>query len=113
MKKDRNAFFSEYGLGGNMGGQPNMMMPAAPMHQMPGAPANMHNMSAGMHIAGEAHMAHSGSHHTPMPTDIDSRIAKLERTVNRLETRISKLEGDTHGSHHEHDAHFNNSMYMV
>ena len=110
MKKDRNAFFSEYGFNNmNQHQHPNMMMPGGNMHN-PGA---MHNVS-GMHgTPDQHHHGGNGPHHTPMPTDVDSRIAKLERAINRLETRVSKLEGDGHGPHHEHEAHFNNSMYMV
>ena len=104
MKKDRNTFFSEYGFN-NPGGAPNMMMPGG----MSGHPGMHHN--PGHH--GEHH-GHE-SHHMPMPTDIDSRISKLERAINRLETRISKLENDGHGhhSHSDHDSGFSHSMYMV
>ena len=91
MKKDRNAFFSEYGFAGGM--NPNMGMPGGQMpNQYPGG------------MQGQM----------PMPTDIDARISKLERQINRLDTRISKLEGDTGVAPMiENDFNFNNSMYMV
>jgi len=97
MKKDRNTFFSEYGFNqmNQMNQGPNMMMPGGGIHHHGGAHDSM------------------PSHHMPMPTDIDSRIAKLERAINRLETRISKLEGDGHITQTDHETHFNNSMYMV
>ena len=98
MKKDRNAFFSEYGL--NQGGAPNMMMPGGGYQPFPG------------HMPMGHHQSHETSHHMPMPTDVDSRISKLERAINRLDTRISKLESET-SSFPEHDSNFNNSMYMV
>jgi len=98
MKKDRNAFFDGYNMnqGVNMGQMgPNMMMPGGGM-QPGGMPSGMGNMP-GM----------------PMPTDIDARIAKLERAINRLETRVSKLEGEAGSYYPEHDFNQSNSMYMV
>jgi len=90
MKKDRNAFFADYSFG-NMN-QGNMM------NQNMGGWGNM-----------------PGTGHMPMPTDIDSRIAKLERQIGRLETRVSKLEGEYQPgmnipSEYEN---YSNSMYMV
>jgi len=92
MKKDRNAFFSEYGFASGM--NPNMgMQQGGPMPSgFPGSPPG------GM----------------PMPTDVDARISKLERQLNRLDTRISKLEGDSGVAPMiENDFNFNNSMYMI
>ena len=100
MKKDRNSFFSEYGFNTmnqnmNQNFAPNMMIPGV------GAP-----YPGGGQPTGPA---------APMPTDIDSRIAKLERAINRLETRVSKLEGDYPNATplNETDYAYNNSMYMV
>jgi len=91
MKKDRNAFFSEYGFASGM--NPNMGMPGG----------NMQYPYPGGHPGG-----------MPMPTDVDARISKIERQLNRLETRISKLEGDTGAAPMmENDFNFNNSMYMI
>jgi len=91
MKKDRNAFFSEYGFAQGM--NPNMGMPGG-------------GMQGGYPGTAPGHM--------PMPTDVDARISKLERQINRLDTRISKLEGDTGVAPIiENDFNFNNSMYMV
>ena len=103
MKKDRNTFFSEYGFNNNQ--RPNMMMPGGGMQ--PADP--MHQMVGWMHNPG-----HHNPGHMPMPNDIDSRIAKLERALNRLETRVSKLEGEYQNPMPlENDYSFNNSMYMV
>jgi len=91
MKKDRNAFFSEYGFNGmNNGYNPNMMMGAN---------------AAGYPSAGAVNM--------PLPTDIDSRLAKIERGLNRLETRVNRLEGETGTNTYENEYGVNNSMYMV
>ena len=117
MKKDRNTFFSEYGFNGNNGQpnmnavnpQSNMMMPGGDPRFLQNLPGFGGNQSHGTH----PHHGHDAGHQMPMPTDIDARIAKLERAMNRLETRVSKLEGDGHISHSDHDSHFNNSMYMV
>jgi len=110
MKKDRNAFFSEYGFN-NPGGTPNMMMPGGGHHSIHHSSGHLAHHS--VHHSGAHHPGNEGHHNMPMPTDIDSRISKLERAINRLETRISKLENDGHTPFTEHDGHSNHSMYMV
>ena len=79
----------------NPGMAPNMMMPGGGMQQP------FPNPNMGMQGA-------------PMPTDIDSRISKLERQLGRLETRVSKLEGDGGPGVTINDTDYSyNSMYMV
>ena len=102
MKKDRNAFFSEYGFNSGMpGASPNMMMPGGMQNpnMTPYPGANNMQMPAA----------------PPMPTDIDARIAKLERQIGRLETRVGKLEGELTNptQFNETEINYNNSMYMV
>ena len=99
MKKDRNSFFSEYGMSGYNSGMPNMnMMPNqafsanSSFYSGPGF-ANMNNN---------------------MYSDIDSRLSKIERQLNRLETRVSRLEGDNNTNINIDDIQYNsNPMYMV
>ena len=43
-------------------------------------------------------------------SEIESRLAKIERNINRLDARISKLEGNTYYTK-EYDADGN--MYIV
>lgn len=103
MKKDRNTFFSEYGFNGASGGMnPNMMMPGG----------NMPNVNYPGGMPGGMPGGVPGQMPNPMPTDVEARIAKLERSLNRLETRVSKLEGETVQAY-DSDYNYNNSMYMV
>ncbi len=88
MKKDRNSFFSQYGYS------------AMNTNMFP----NNQNMNM-----------------NPMPmmdntSELDSRISKLEREIQRLDYRLSKLEGistvpSTNISNTDYN--FANSMYMV
>lgn len=88
MKKDRNSFFNEASFqqsyGSNM---PNFGMPGGyPMNSGFGSQAsqsfytgpmsNTQNMPAG----------------SDYMSDLESRLAKIERQINRLDARISKLE---------------------
>ena len=99
MKKDRNAFFQEYGMSGygNIP-NPNMMAPNqtfsanSSFYSGPGYNPNMNNN---------------------MYSDIDSRLSKIERQLNRLETRISRLEGDNSPTNINIDEYNSNPIYMV
>lgn len=92
MKKDRNSFFSEYSAFNNM--QPNIMMP----NQIASANSNFY--------VGPANNLNNN-----MYSDIDTRLSKLERQLNRLENRVSILEGDSNSN--DDYNYSNNSMYMV
>ena len=105
MKKDRNSFFSEYG----MSSYNNMNMP--PMMQM--GPGQVQSNSS--FYAGPAMPNGMNDNYT---NDYDSRISKLERQVNRLESRINKLESEFPTNFAktstETDYNYSNSsMYMV
>lgn len=86
MKKDRNSFFSQYGYSAYNN------TPMMPNNQ------NMNNAYA-----------------FDPTSEMDSRISKLEREIQRLDYRISKLEGANTGSTNisSTDYNFTNSMYMV
>ena len=91
--------------------------------------ANYNSMNAGMNpmqpqmmpggvnsnfYAGPPLNPNQGPNMNQVPMDIDSRLSKIERQLNRLETRISKLEGDTGiNAYPEHDYNYSNNMYMV
>lgn len=86
MKKDRNSFFSQYGY-------------SAFNAPMPGQQQNMNNFTG----------------YDPT-NDLESRVSKLEREIQRLDYRLSKLEGSsipTNTSINNTDYNFTNSMYMV
>ena len=85
MKKDRNSFFSQFGSYG-YNNQP--MMPNMNMNTMP----QNYNQDY----------------------DIDSRLSKIERELNRMDARLSKLESTTMiPQTNNTDFNFANSMYMV
>ena len=77
MKKERNAFFSNYTA------QNTSFIPSNPINmQLPNIPNqpfyNSETSFQETNIAGY--------------NEIDNRLNKLERVVNRLESRVSKLE---------------------
>lgn len=88
MKKDRNSFFSQYGYSAFNAPAPM----ATPTNQ------NMSNFTG----------------YDPS-SELDARISKLEREIQRLDYRLSKLEGTTNASTNINstDYNFTNSMYMV
>lgn len=128
MKKDRNAFFESSSFNAiNPGMNPNMMNPnmmnpnmvnpnMMNPNMMPGVPGQISsnaNFYAGPPLNTNQNMG-PGMSQSNIPADIDSRLAKIERQINRLETRISKLEGDTGiSTFPENDTNYSNSMYMV
>ncbi|MDD2504980.1 MAG: hypothetical protein PHF21_01760 [Bacilli bacterium] len=108
MKKERNAFFQSVGYNSM---NPNMM------HQgMPGAPAQISsnaNFYAGPPLNAGPNIG-PNMNQSNIPVDIDSRLAKIERQINRLETRVNKLEGDSGiANYPDNDYNYSNSMYMV
>lgn len=90
MRKDRNSFFAESSNSYQNYNGMGMMMP---QYQM-GA-----NNS----------MMYSGN--MPYNNDINERLAKIERQLNRLDHRLSKLETNTI-SNSDFDSNANN-MYML
>ncbi len=104
MKKDRNSFFSEYGYNQSTGYIPNMNN------------QNM-NMLPNQTIAANSNFYvgptpnYSNNSNVNMYSDIDARMAKIERELNRLETRVSRLEGDSKNTIDE--LNLGSNMYMV
>ena len=94
MKKDRNSFFSEYGMNA--------------YNNMPMMPTNTFSANSSFY---------SGPGFNPnMYSDIDSRLSKIERSINRLETRVSRLEGNPKNNSNITIDEFDynsNPMYMV
>ena len=88
MRKDRNAFFQE---SSNSYQNYNSMMP--PQYQM----------------AANNSMMYSGN--MPLNNDFNERLAKLERQVNRLDHRLSKLESNTITNNDLEST--SNNMYML
>lgn len=101
MKKDRNSFFSEYGYNQSSGFIPNQNMNMLP-NQTVAANSNFY-------IGPTPNYGNNVS--TNMYSDIDARMAKIERELNRLETRVSRLEGDNKST--IDDINISSNMYMV
>ena len=111
IKKDRNTFFHDNNMM-NMNHMPTMM-PMAPGGMMPpgiNQPGYMPmppNMGVPMNT-------YPGEY--PTSTNLESRIAKMERQIIRLEARLNKLE-NTNVSHNytgdDTDLGANNSMYVI
>lgn len=104
MKKDRNSFFNEasYSYGGYIPN--NMMQP----NMMP-VQSGQYNQSfySGPGYAG------TSMQNTPNTdySDIESRLSKIERQLNRLDSRITKLE--TTSSVTSESFENTTNMYMV
>ena len=97
MKKERNAFFSNYtaqntsyipNIPKNMP-MPNMQQPYIPVEN------NFY-----------------GSNDLANYNDIDNRLNKLERIVNRLDSRVTALENSTHSIEPTTTNNYSN-MYML
>ena len=108
MKKDRNSFFQSSNF--NMSAQASM-----PFNQVPyQGPYQMANPSvtaaqSGFYQANNVPMAYPV--YPDMPTDLEAKIAKLERSINRLEARLNKLESSTFYPKDSYDNDGN--MYIV
>ena len=100
MKKNRNTFFQESSY---QSYNPNMAMAG-------GAP---YQTASNYFYQGAAPMPNNYTT-SMMPNDIESRISKIERQLNRLDYRISKLEntGSTI-TNEEFETNNNTNMYML
>ena len=91
MRKNRNSFFSENNM--NFQGY-NPMVPNMPYQNY---------NSSNAFYAGNMPIDNN---------DFAERLSKVERQINRLEHRISKLENNTVQSTDDYDSSANN-MYMI
>lgn len=106
MKKTRNAFFSESSF---QSYNPNINTMGAGMNQMqPQMP-----FQSGSNYFYQGPMPNN--YNTNMNSnDIESRLAKIERQLNRMDYRLSKLENGTTNISTTEDYEINNSnMYML
>lgn len=92
MKKERDSFFSQYGVQSYNNNAMPYMYPNPNMN-------NMNNMNYNMDYS----------------NDFDARISKIEREIQRLDTRITNIENKllTNQTTTSTDYNFANSMYMV
>lgn len=92
MLRNRNSFFPETNINNVNPGIPQNM----PGYQMPNNQPFYNQMPLNQQISN-------------YNEDIDSRIAKLERQINRLDARLSKLESASKIVNDD----MSSSMYMV
>lgn len=112
MKKDRNVFFQEAGYFNqtnfpnqnmNMASGPFTTQAQSSFYAGPVAPMN-YNTPTGMNANTQTNLNYDVS-------DIESRLSKIERQINRLDARITKLESTNFYPTEEIDTTTN--MYMV
>lgn len=112
MKKDRNAFFQEAGYYN----QTNIPTPNMNVANAPFATQSQSSFYAGP-VAPMNYSTPISQNANMMPTnnydmsDIESRLSKIERQINRLDARITKLESMNLYPTEEIDTTTN--MYMV
>lgn len=100
MRKNRNSFFAESNMNYSMP-NPGGMIPQNIPYQ---AGANYSSFYSG-----------PGMNNNPMyaePSNIENRLAKMERQINRLEHRISKLE-NLNTTYIDNDIDSSGNMYML
>lgn len=105
MKKDRNAFFQ------NQSASSYFYPTQAPMNNMMGAYPMATESSSNFY---------QGPVMTPVApnvdnysTELESRLAKIERSINRLDTRVSKLESEIPSGNIAQNDYTTNNMYMI
>ena len=104
MKKDRNTFFAESSFMNQSnfpGPNPNMNIANAPFMQS--AYAN--------HMPNNYNTQMASNTNYNDYSDLESRLSKIERNINRLDARISKLENTNFYPTEETDT--TNNIYMV
>lgn len=103
MKRNRNSFFTETNT--------QTMMQQPPMSQgMPGAGANMPYQASNSYFYSGPNLPNN--YNTPT-NDIESRLAKIERQINRIDHRLTKLENNANTYTTEDFDSTSTNMYMV
>lgn len=104
MKKDRNAFFESSSYSSSF----NPSMPNMPMNQM--MPYQSMNNSSSFYAGPNMPMNTYPSN--SVNNDFDTKIARLERQMQKLDSRITKLENNM-GTNHNDEINMNSNMYMI
>ncbi len=103
MKKDRNAFFESSQMSSSF--TPNMMQMPMPNMMPYQAAQNSSSFYAGPDIPMNTYPANMTNN------DYDNKIARLERQIQKLDSRITKLENSTFNQ--SDDININSNMYMI
>lgn len=106
MKKTRNTFFTEANM--NYANFPTAGMPVNMPVQ---SSMNYNSFYSGPNMNGAQGMPNM-SMQGVAPTDLESRLAKIERQMTRLEHRIAKLESSNTYINEDFESTTNN-MYML
>lgn len=101
MKKTRNSFFAESSY---QAYNPNMNM------QMQGAP---YQTASNYFYQGPAPAMPNNYNTINNSNDIESRLAKIERQINRIDYRLTKLENASNIITSEDFETNNSNMYML
>lgn len=117
MKKDRNTFFSSANMS-QSSYMPNMMPNA-----MPGAMPNnfapyQEAQASQSFYAGQMpnNNMYNNNNYDTSYSELDNRLAKIERQINRLDSRITRLENANNignVTNNITESNYSNSMYMV
>lgn len=107
MKKDRNAFFQNQSASSYF--YPTNPVPNNPM--MGAYP--MATESSSNFYQGPIMTPMYGQKEDTYSNELESRLAKIERQINRLDTRVSKLESEHAALGGNTTDYTANNMYMV
>lgn len=108
MKKNRNSFFTETNVQSGMMPNPNQMV--MPNQQIMPNQNMMPYQSANSYFYQGPTNPYN---YNIQNNDLESRLAKIERQINRLEHRISTLENNTNILSTEDYESTSTNMYMV
>lgn len=99
MKKNRNSFFQESNMNYMIGGD-NQMMPQMMPQNIPYQGTNYNQPYGAINAYPDA-------------SNIEQRLAKMERQINRLTHRVEKLESSNQSILIEDGIDTTNNMYML
>ena len=108
MKKDRNAFFQNQSASSYF-----YLTNPVPTNPMMGAYPMATESSSNFYQGPIMTPMYGQQNQDNYSNELESRLAKIERQINRLDTRVSKLESEqltTGGPTNDYTA---NNMYMV
>ena len=98
MKKERNAFFSNYTA------QNTSYFPSTPIMQVPNFPNQPYYNNE---------FGYQDTNNISNYNEIDNRLNKLERVVNRLDSRITKIENSIITNQQPNTTNNYSNMYML
>lgn len=105
MKKDRNAFFQNQSSS-------SYFYPTGPQMPVQGGYPMATESSSNFYQGPVLTPAYqSGNMQESYSSELESRLAKIERSINRLDTRVSKLESELSAGSNSSEYVTNN--YMV